>query len=41
MGHSPIVIIGGGTGMIGDPSGRSDERKLLSLEKNRRKFTRN
>ena len=32
-GHSPIVIIGGGTGMIGDPSGRSDERKLLSLEK--------
>ena len=32
-GHSPIVIIGGGTGMIGDPSGRSDERKLLSPEK--------
>ena len=32
-GHSPIVIIGGGTGMIGDPSGRSDERKLLSQEK--------
>ena len=28
-----IVIIGGGTGMIGDPSGRSDERKLLSQEK--------
>jgi len=31
-GHTPIVIVGGGTGMIGDPSGRSDERKLLSLE---------
>jgi len=31
-GHTPIVIIGGGTGMIGDPSGRSDERNLLSIE---------
>jgi len=31
-GHSPIVIIGGGTGMIGDPSGRSDERQLLSID---------
>ena len=31
-GHTPIVIIGGGTGMIGDPSGRSDERKLLSMD---------
>ena len=30
-GHTPIVIIGGGTGMIGDPSGRSDERQLLSV----------
>jgi len=29
-GHTPIVIIGGGTGMIGDPSGRADERKLLT-----------
>lgn len=27
-GHKPIVLIGGGTGMIGDPSGRSDERVL-------------
>ena len=31
-GHTPIVIIGGGTGMIGDPSGRSDERQLLSID---------
>lgn len=27
-GHKPIVLIGGGTGMIGDPSGRTDERVL-------------
>ena len=31
-GHQPIVLIGGGTGLIGDPSGRSSERKLLTLE---------
>ena len=31
-GHTPIVIVGGGTGMIGDPGGRSDERQLLSVE---------
>jgi len=29
-GHRPIAIAGGGTGMIGDPSGKSQERKLLS-----------
>jgi len=29
-GHSPIAIAGGGTGMIGDPSGKTQERKLLS-----------
>jgi tyrosyl-tRNA synthetase len=29
-GHSPIAIVGGGTGMIGDPSGKSQERVLLS-----------
>src|SRR5258708_9972661 len=29
-GHRPIAVAGGGTGMIGDPSGRSDERNLLS-----------
>jgi tyrosyl-tRNA synthetase len=32
FGHSPIVIVGGGTGMIGDPSGKSQERTLLSRE---------
>jgi len=31
-GHRPIMVIGGGTGMIGDPSGRSRERELLTLE---------
>ena len=31
-GHTPIVLIGGATGMIGDPSGRSEERNLLSEE---------
>src|SRR5262245_22071432 len=31
-GHAPIAIVGGGTGMIGDPSGKSQERVLLSLE---------
>ncbi|WP_119065862.1 tyrosine--tRNA ligase [Aggregatilinea lenta] len=31
-GHSPIALAGGGTGMIGDPSGKSKERQLLSEE---------
>ena len=31
-GHRPIALIGGGTGMIGDPSGKSEERNLLSTE---------
>ncbi|WP_374688491.1 tyrosine--tRNA ligase [Promineifilum sp.] len=31
-GHTPIALAGGGTGMIGDPSGRSTERNLLSLD---------
>jgi tyrosyl-tRNA synthetase len=31
-GHNPILVIGGGTGLIGDPSGRSSERQLLTLE---------
>ena len=31
-GHRPIVLVGGGTGMIGDPSGKSSERSLNSLE---------
>src|SRR6184192_4441457 len=32
FGHSPIAIVGGGTGMIGDPSGKAQERTLLSRE---------
>ena len=32
FGHTPIALAGGGTGMIGDPSGRSAERNLLSAE---------
>jgi len=31
-GHSPIAIVGGGTGLIGDPSGKSQERTLLTRE---------
>jgi tyrosyl-tRNA synthetase len=29
-GHEPVALVGGATGMIGDPSGRSEERNLLS-----------
>ncbi len=32
FGHTPIAIVGGGTGMIGDPSGKSQERILLGPE---------
>src|SRR3989442_2133483 len=32
FGHAPIAIVGGGTGMIGDPSGKSQERVLLSRD---------
>jgi tyrosyl-tRNA synthetase len=31
-GHEPVALVGGATGMIGDPSGRSEERNLLSPE---------
>ena len=31
-GHQVIALVGGGTGMIGDPSGKSEERNLLSVE---------
>lgn len=31
-GHRPIALVGGATGMIGDPSGKSDERNLLTEE---------
>lgn len=33
FGHKPIAIVGGGTGMIGDPSGKTVERQLLTYEK--------
>jgi len=32
-GHTPIALVGGGTGLIGDPSGRDEERQLLTKEK--------
>ena len=32
LGHTPIALIGGATGMIGDPSGKSNERNLLGKE---------
>jgi tyrosyl-tRNA synthetase len=32
-GHRPLVLVGGGTGLIGDPSGKSSERTLLTKEK--------
>ena len=31
-GNKPIVLLGGGTGMIGDPSGKTDMRKMLTKE---------
>ncbi len=31
-GHKPIILVGGATGMIGDPSGKSQERNLLDAE---------
>ncbi|MAG19023.1 MAG: tyrosine--tRNA ligase, partial [Flavobacteriaceae bacterium] len=31
-GHRPIALVGGATGMIGDPAGKSDERNLLDAE---------
>ncbi len=40
-GHTPIVLLGGGTGMVGDPSGRSDMRTIMTVEtidENCRKF---
>src|SRR5690606_13461318 len=40
-GHRPIALLGGGTTMIGDPSGRTDMRKLLTkeeIDRNAEKF---
>ncbi len=42
-GHTPVVLIGGGTGMVGDPSGRTDMRKMMTpetIEENCRAFER-
>ncbi|MBT4485051.1 MAG: tyrosine--tRNA ligase, partial [Candidatus Latescibacteria bacterium] len=32
LGHRPIALVGGATGLIGDPSGKTDERRLLNEE---------
>jgi len=31
-GHTPVVLLGGGTGMVGDPSGRTDMRQMMTVE---------
>jgi tyrosyl-tRNA synthetase len=31
-GHTPIAVVGGGTGMVGDPSGKREERPIMSLD---------
>jgi tyrosyl-tRNA synthetase len=36
MGHRPIAVAGGGTGLIGDPSGKSKERNLITIEEVRK-----
>jgi tyrosyl-tRNA synthetase len=33
QGHSPIALVGGGTGLIGDPSGKTSERQLLTTQR--------
>ena len=40
-GHRPIVLLGGGTTMVGDPTGKTDMRKMLTkdlIEQNAQKF---
>jgi tyrosyl-tRNA synthetase len=32
LGHRPIALVGGGTGLVGDPSGKTEMRKMLTLE---------
>lgn len=32
FGHTPVVLLGGGTGMVGDPSGRQDMRQMMTVE---------
>lgn len=31
-GHKPIAVVGGGTGLVGDPSGKTESRKMLTLD---------
>lgn len=38
-GHRPIALVGGATGMIGDPSGKSEERNLLSADQLQKNIT--
>ena len=37
-GHKPIALVGGATGMVGDPSGKSQERNLLDKESLQKKY---
>lgn len=37
-GHNPIALVGGGTGLIGDPSGKTESRQLLTRQKLRENF---
>lgn len=39
-GHQPIVLMGGGTGLVGDPSGKRDERPLLTRDQIRENLER-
>jgi tyrosyl-tRNA synthetase len=32
FGHTPVILLGGGTGEVGDPSGRSDMRKVMTID---------
>ena len=37
-GHRPIVLLGGGTTLIGDPSGKDTTRKILKTKRNKKKY---
>jgi tyrosyl-tRNA synthetase len=32
QGHRPIALVGGGTGLVGDPSGKTEMRKMLTID---------
>ena len=38
-GHKPIILLGGGTTLIGDPSGKDSTRKILDEKKNKEKYS--